>query len=70
MKAFECFSLAKESRKFHREFIVELHGTDNDCELMARYNARREESGLAEFDRNKSRLREAVKKALVDRSRE
>ena len=37
---------------------------------MARYNARREESGLAEFDRNVSRLREAVKKTLVDRSPE
>ena len=38
-KAFHIFSLGKESRKFHREFKVELHGTDDDRELMARYNA-------------------------------
>ena len=69
-KAFRFFALGKESRKFHREFNIELQGADDDRELMARYNARREESGLAEFDRNKSRLREAVKEALVDRSRE
>ena len=55
-KAFYIFSLGKESRKFN----VELHGTDDDCELMARYNARHEESGLAEYDRSVSRLREAV----------
>ena len=58
----------KADRKFQCEFNVELHGTDDDRELMARYNARREESGLEEFDRNVSRLREAVKKTLVDRS--
>ena len=69
-KAFHIFSLGKESHKFYHEFNVELHGTDDDRELMARYNARREESGLAEFDRNVSRLREAVKKTLVDRSPE
>ena len=33
-KAFYIFSLGKESRKFHREFNVELHGTDDDRELM------------------------------------
>ena len=43
-----------------------LSCTDDDLELMARYNARPEESGLAEFDRNMSRLREAVKETLVD----
>ena len=64
-KAFHIFSIGKESRKFHREFNVELHGTDDDRELMARYNARREESGLAEYDRSVSRLREAVHEALV-----
>ena len=51
-KAFYIFSLGKESRKFCREFNVELHGTDDDRELMALYNARREESGLAEYDRS------------------
>ena len=56
-KAFHIFSLGKESHKFHCEFNVELHGTYDDSELMARYNARCEESGLAEFDRNVSRLR-------------
>ena len=62
--------ISKADRKFQHEFNVELHGTDDDRELMARYNARREESGLAEFDRNVSRLWEAVKKTLVDRSPE
>ena len=67
-KAFHVFSLGKESHKFQREFNVELHGTDDDRELMALYNARREESGLAEYDRSVSRLREAVHEALVQRS--
>ena len=49
-KDFHIFSIGKESRKFHREFNIELHGTDDDRELMARYNARREESGLAEYN--------------------
>ena len=57
-----------ETYKFYREFNVELHGTDDDRELMARYNTRREESGLAEYDRSISRLREAVHEALVKRS--
>ena len=33
-KDFHIFSLGKESRKFYREFNVELHGTDDDRELM------------------------------------
>ena len=69
-RAFQCFDLGRENRKFHREFNVELHGTDDDRELMARYNARREASGLAEFDRNVERLCEAVYEASVNRSRE
>ena len=51
-KAFHIFSLGKESLKFYREFNIELHSTDDDRELMARYNARHEESGLAEYDRS------------------
>ena len=54
-KAFHIFSLGKGSHKFYHEFNVELHGTDDDRELMARYNARREESGLAEYDRSVSK---------------
>ena len=69
-RAFQCFELGRENRKFQREFNVELHGTDDDRELMARYNARREASGLAEFDRNMERLREAVHEASVSRSHE
>ena len=69
-KAFHIFSLGKESRKFHREFNIELHDTDDDRELMARYNARREALGLAEYDRSLVRLREAVHEALVKRSHE
>jgi hypothetical protein len=67
---FYYFTISKADRKFQREFNVELHGTDDDHELMARYNARREELGLAEFDLNVSRFWEAVKETLVDRSRE
>ena len=69
-KGFYIFTISKADRKFQREFNVELHGTDDDRELMARYNARREESGLEEFDRNVSRLWEAVKETLVDMSYE
>ena len=68
-KAF-YYTIWKADRKFQCEFNVELHGTDDGRELIAPYNARREESGLAKFDRNVSRLREAVKKTLVDRSLE
>ena len=67
-KAFHIFSLGEESHKFHHEFNVELHGTDDDREMMARYNARREASGLVEYDRSVSRLHEAVHEALVKRS--
>ena len=69
-RAFQCFELGRENLKFQHEFNVELHGTDDDHELMARYNARREASGLAEFDRNVERLREMVHEASVNRSRE
>ena len=69
-RVFQCFELGRENRKFQREFNFELHGTDDDRELMARYNARRESLGLAEFDRNVSRLREVVHEALVHRSHE
>jgi hypothetical protein len=69
-RAFQCFELGRENRKFQREFNVELHGTDDDREFLARYNARHEVSGLAEFDRNVERLREAVHEASVNRSRE
>ena len=65
-RAFQCFELGRENRKFQHEFNVELHGTDDDHELMARYNTRREASELAEFDRNVERLREAVHEASVN----
>ena len=48
--------------------MSELYGTNDDRELMGRYNARREASGLAEYDRSVSRLCEAVCEALVKRS--
>ena len=69
-RAFQCFELGRENRKFQREFNVELYSTDDDRELMARYNAKREASGLAEFDRNVERLREAVHETSVNRSRD
>ena len=55
-KVFYNFTISKADRKFQHEFNVEMYGTDNDRELMAQCNARREESELAEFDRNVSRL--------------
>ena len=69
-RAFHCFELGRENCKFQHEFNVELHGTDDDRELMARYIARREASGLVEFDRNVERICEAVQEASVNRSRE
>ena len=69
-KAFQCFEFQKANRKFESEFPVELYGTEDDHELIARYNSRREASGLAEVDRNVSRFREAVHEALVHRSHE
>ena len=68
--AFQCFELGRENHKFQREFNVELHGMDDDRELMARCNAGHEALGLTEFDRNVERLREAVHEASVNRSRE
>ena len=67
-KVFHILSIGKESRKFHHEFNVELHGTDDDRELMAQYNSRREASGMSEYDRSVSKLREVVHEALVKRS--
>ena len=67
-KAFHIFSLGKEYHTFHHEFNVELHGTDDDRDVMAQYNARREALGMAEYDRSVSRLCKAVHKALVKRS--
>jgi len=43
---------------------------DDDRELMARRNARREASGIVEIDRSVSRVREAFRVASVNRSRE
>jgi hypothetical protein len=43
---------------------------DDDRELMAQRNARREASVMAEIDRSVSRVREAVHEASVNRSRE
>ena len=65
-KAFHIFSLGKESHKFHCEFNVELHGTYDNRELMARYNARREASGMVEYDCSVSRLHEALVKKSHD----
>ena len=67
-RAFHYFTLAKGSHKFHHEFNIKLHATDDDRKLMARYNARREVLGMVEYDSSVSRLREVVYKALVKRS--
>jgi hypothetical protein len=49
-KEFHYLALGNACRKFEREFDVELHGTDDDRELMARRKSRREASGMAETD--------------------
>ena len=69
-KAFHYFALAKGSHKFHHEFNIKLHATDDDRKLMARYNARREASEMVEYDHSMLRLREAVHEAFVKKSRE
>ncbi|PUZ69747.1 hypothetical protein GQ55_2G135900 [Panicum hallii var. hallii] len=67
-KACHCLALGNATRKFEREFDVELHGTDDDRELMARCKLRRETSGMAEIDRSVSRVGAAVHEASVNRS--
>jgi hypothetical protein len=69
-KAFGCLALGVASRKFEREFDVELHGTDDDLDLMARHNARCEALGMAEINRLVLRVREAAHEAYVNRSHE
>jgi hypothetical protein len=68
VKVFDCLALRNARRKFACEFDVELHGTDDDRELMARRNARGEASGMAEIDLLVSRVCKAVHKASVNRS--
>jgi hypothetical protein len=48
--------------------MLSLYGTDDDRELMARCNARREASGMVEIDRSVSRVCEVDHKASVNRS--
>ena len=50
--------------------MSELYGTNDDRELMGRYNARREASEMVEYDHSMLRLREAVHEAFVKKSRE
>jgi hypothetical protein len=69
-KPFHCLTLGNASRKFEREFDVELHGTDDDRGLMARCKLRREASGMAEIDHSVSRVGAVVHGASVNRSRE
>jgi hypothetical protein len=69
-KVVDCLALRNARRKFEREFDVELHGTDDDHELMARLNARCEASGMAEIDCPVSRVCEAIHEASVNRSHE
>jgi hypothetical protein len=45
-KAFDCLALCNARRKVEYELDVELHGTYDDRDLMARCNARREASGV------------------------
>ena len=68
-KVFYYFTISKADRKFQHEFNVELHGTNDDRELMARYNIRCEASGMVEYDRS-TRLRETVQEALVNKAPE
>lgn len=65
-KAYEKLSLCVRNV----ESDVEMYGTPEDRALMARYNARREESGLAEIDHSVARVRAAVHEATIKRSQE
>jgi hypothetical protein len=69
-KTFDCLALCNVSCKVECELDVELHGTDDDRELMARRKARREASGMAQIDCAVLRVHEAVHKASVNRSHE
>jgi hypothetical protein len=61
-KAFGCLTLCSARCKFEFEFDVELHGANDDRELMARRNARCKASGMVEID-SVSRVYEAVHEA-------
>jgi hypothetical protein len=69
-KAFDCLALCNARHKVECELDVELHGTDDDRELMARRNERREALGMAEIDRSMSRVHEAAHEPSVNRSHE
>jgi hypothetical protein len=49
---------------------VELHGTDDDRELMVQCKLRREASGMAEIDYSVLRVSTAVHEASANRSGE
>jgi hypothetical protein len=53
-KAFDCLALCNARCKVERELDVELHGTNDDRELMARCNVRRKVSGIAQIDHSVS----------------
>ena len=65
-KAFKKLALCN----INDEFDLEVYDTNHDQTLMARYNARREESGMASIDRSAARVREAVHEATIKRSHE
>jgi hypothetical protein len=69
-KAFDCLALCNARRNVEHELDVELHGTDDDRELMARRNARHEASGIAQIDHPVSRVHEAFPEASVNRFHE
>jgi hypothetical protein len=69
-KAFDCLTLCNARHKVERGLDVELHGTDDDRELMARRNARHEASGIAQIDHPVSRVHEAFPEASVNRFHE
>jgi hypothetical protein len=69
-KAFNCLALRNARSKFEREFDAELHGMDDDRELMARHNERREASGMVEIDHSVSIVCKTVHEASVNRSHE
>ena len=41
---------------------MEMFGTDDDRDLIARYNARQEASGMAAINRSVAKVREAARK--------
>ena len=67
---FNALNLEKQIANFRMNLMLNYMIRMTISSWWLEYNARREASGQAEFDRNMERLREAVHEASVNKSRE